>query len=792
MMLLSVFACSAAVLSFEVLLTRLFSITQWNHLSFMVISIAMLGTGASAVFVGAAGDRPLLGGPQRLLPASVALLPPALLAGFEVAARTRIDYFQLALDPWQLARLAILFVVLAVPFALAGLVTALAYSARAPSRVYLAAMAGSAAGALAPAALLPLVGLAAAFVLTAALPAAPAVARAWRARRADWRPLAAAAAPLPVAALLLAVPALTEVRPNEYKALSHLMATPGVARAARHDTLRARYDEVSGEAVRYAPGLSLRYTDSLPRQRLIFEDGDRPHMLLDPDDPRCDLFARSLLAYGATLAPPQVARTLVLHADGGGAAVVARAAGARVVEVVTDQRLLAGRFAGQYGAFARVTCASARAFLQAPGDAYDLIMVESHGTQLPAMASLAVDRWLTVEGLQAMLWRLAPGGVLAFNRALDLPPNDLLRLLNTSWQALGVGAPQRHTAALRSWDTLLLIVSREPLGAAARQRLRSFADRMRFDLVQMEGLTAEEGNRYNQMARPFHFEAAEALAAGTLDPDSPFDVSALTDARPYPYHFLRWTRLPVAWRLFGDRLYSVMLSGEVMLLLVLVAAVAASALILMLPGRLARRPAPARRSEGSGRTLWFAAVGAGYMFCEIGWLDSLGLLLESPTLAFAAAVGGLLLASGPGGILGERARRLEPSLAAAAVVTLGLAVLSTPASRWLLPQGAGARAAEAMAALALCGVVMGVAFPLGLRRLVLARPGGHPEDRIARAWAANGASSVVASVVAPIIAMSWGSAALFVCAAACYAFALAEAVLVARRQPLQAVAPPDN
>ena len=45
MLLVSVFFVSLSTLAFEVLLTRVFSIGQWNHLSFLVISIALFGFG---------------------------------------------------------------------------------------------------------------------------------------------------------------------------------------------------------------------------------------------------------------------------------------------------------------------------------------------------------------------------------------------------------------------------------------------------------------------------------------------------------------------------------------------------------------------------------------------------------------------------------------------------------------------------------------------------------------------------------------------------------------------------
>jgi len=51
MLLSAVFFVSVSTLAFEVLLTRVFSIGQWNHLSFMVISIALFGFGASGTFL---------------------------------------------------------------------------------------------------------------------------------------------------------------------------------------------------------------------------------------------------------------------------------------------------------------------------------------------------------------------------------------------------------------------------------------------------------------------------------------------------------------------------------------------------------------------------------------------------------------------------------------------------------------------------------------------------------------------------------------------------------------------
>ena len=54
---LSIALVSATALAYEVLLMRLFSIIQWHHFAYMIISLALLGYGASGTFISIA--RPL-------------------------------------------------------------------------------------------------------------------------------------------------------------------------------------------------------------------------------------------------------------------------------------------------------------------------------------------------------------------------------------------------------------------------------------------------------------------------------------------------------------------------------------------------------------------------------------------------------------------------------------------------------------------------------------------------------------------------------------------------------------
>src|SRR5204862_3195113 len=108
-----IFLLSFAVLLTELLLTRIFSVTMYYHLSFMVVSLAMLGFGASGLVVSLAPRW----FPAARLPAQAAAAA-ALFALAAVAAVGLSFRIRIALDTssanW--ARIAVIYLSCAVPF----------------------------------------------------------------------------------------------------------------------------------------------------------------------------------------------------------------------------------------------------------------------------------------------------------------------------------------------------------------------------------------------------------------------------------------------------------------------------------------------------------------------------------------------------------------------------------------------------------------------------------------------------------------------------------------------------
>ena len=150
-MYVGVFLISLATLMYEILLTRVFSVTMWHHFAFMAVSLAMFGTtvGAMCIFLAPRFFHERLApfhmGVSSLLFATCIVGSILLLRGVRFVPEIS----------WEsLDTLTFIYVVAAIPFVFSGLCLGLAltrYPARFPSRVgtlYAADLVGAAVGCL--------------------------------------------------------------------------------------------------------------------------------------------------------------------------------------------------------------------------------------------------------------------------------------------------------------------------------------------------------------------------------------------------------------------------------------------------------------------------------------------------------------------------------------------------------------------------------------------------------------------------------------------------------------------
>lgn len=810
MALLLVFTASAAALALEALLARYFALTQWHHLSFMVISVALLGFSASGTWLnlaatrpgrGEAGTAPPAGAAERRMRRAAGGMAVSSVVMFLVLRLLPLDFFRIPSEPLQLLYLAASFLACAVPFFFAGLVTAVAFAGAArPGAVYAAAMSGSAVGVLLPILLLPAAGLRAALLVPAALVLVPLLAWLGRPARARQpgggggaRPWLAPAAALVAVGLgggvVLGLPAL-EPRPGPYKYLAHLLRFPDTRLAGRRDTVRGRIDEVTGPTIRFAPGLSLGAGVPVPPQRALVRDGDAALFLVEGGAGAGAAGAwldalHPALALQLGTAP----RSALVLQEGGGVLLAAALRAGGAVQVAAPSAEVARRLRAlpvAEGAGLQVVEDEPRALarrLARAGARFDAVLIEDWGASLAGTESHTQEPLLTVEAFRDYLALLEPDGVLSISRRLLLPPANAPRLAALAVRALPAAAqpaPAAHVAMIRNWDSFTLLATPQPLTPQRIEAIRAFAAGRGFDLVALPGLRAAETNRFNRLAEPFHAQAVAAVldharaAAGPAD--RLVDLRPPTDDRPFFNRFVRWAHLADYQRATGGRLYGLLLSGDVVALAVLAEALLLALVLLAVPWLRARRMRGARAAAGrhaaaagsaGAVAAYNLAVGLGFILLELMLIQRLTVALGDPVVSFKVVLGALLVWSAAGGLLSERVAPPRTWLAAAAAAGVVLAYAVAGAA--LLPALLGlprvARVAAIVAALAPLGAALGMAFPLGLRLLAPA-----PAAR-ALAWAANGCASVIGAVASTLLAVAQGITALGLIAAASYAIA---------------------
>ena len=106
---------SAGIIAYEIVLMRLFAITQWHHFAFMIISIALLGYGVSGTVLAFARTW-LLARFRLAWQVHAALFAIGAPVAFALAQRLPLNPLEILWAPRQLVYLAATGLVLMIPF----------------------------------------------------------------------------------------------------------------------------------------------------------------------------------------------------------------------------------------------------------------------------------------------------------------------------------------------------------------------------------------------------------------------------------------------------------------------------------------------------------------------------------------------------------------------------------------------------------------------------------------------------------------------------------------------------
>ncbi|UCD75644.1 MAG: hypothetical protein JSV91_01760 [Phycisphaerales bacterium] len=789
-----IFWLSAAVLGFEIALMRMLLVASWHHFAFLVISIALLGFGASGtaltfarnwimglprsvllvLALAAAGSMPLCAGLAQSIPVEAKFLPSLI---------------------WRQVGCWVLFWgLLFVPFLLgaSGICAALMVAREKVAAVYGANLLGSAAGAviaplcmfILPPAMLP-------FAMTLLVWIGAAVFRSgsWRVGIAGW---------IVSLAMVGAWPVFDRphVRIDPYKFLAYVQRLENqnaASRIAMRHRPRGVVEAWHSDALHNLPFLGTG--ENPPPLSMIIIDGHPGGSVLEVTGAEdAAVMERTLMSIPYELAPPQP-RVALLGEIGGTNIWLALRHDATAIDavqpyadVVTIMRNTLGDTWGKVLEQPSVNAviAEPRHFIEQTDRQYDLIelvTLESSSAGSGGVGGMGQDYMITVQGIEACLDGLSEYGVLFSCRGIQMPARDNIKLLATYVEALhwrGVTQPERHIVIVRDYLAVCIMVKASPWEVEEIERVRALCKSRQLTPVWFEGIRSEELNQPDSLPPPPTDEGIGDeyyYGAGRLfSPDADafvdgwaFDVRSPTDDRPFFLDFCRVRSIGALRNAFGDLWLT---RAEIAFLFVL----AAMALIVVFGAALTVLPLVflrgVRRSRGRLATAgYFAAIGLGYLLLEMICLSRLGLWIGDPVTTAAVVIASFLVFSGAGSLTAQRVRAgdfglLRMIIALLVVLTLIVVFISPTMVEFIGGAAIWARCGAALLAVAPLGYLMGFPMPLALARLDRAAPALLPW-----AWGVNGFASVLAAPLATAIGMTWGFSLAAIAAAILYALA---------------------
>ncbi len=747
-LLAGVFLICFANMLLEVVVTRLFSATMFYHFTFLAVALALFGIAASGVYVFVAGERLALDLRGEMAKASRRFAVAALIA-VAYAMANPIDILIVTgsnaipqFSSRQVWQLIFLVGITALPFFYAGLVVSLAltYLRQDTSRVYAWDLAGAALAALLTGVILGLVGGPTA-VLVSIMVALVAAALFQGKGMARW---------------LLVGGGVLLVLWNINSPFVRVPTSKGV----------------KIEATRYEKWNAFSRV-TVDDTGTIKIDASAATHIEDLGKLRAGMHLSEISALGHSIFSPSADEVLVIGPGGGRDVLHALSAGAKhVTGVEVNPIIVNDIMKGSYEKVSgglyldpRVTIVvdDGRSFVRRSEQAYDVVqasLVDTWAATAAGAFALTENALYTVEAFDDYLDHISDRGIVTMTRWHTGPRGETLRLLllgaaSLEHHGVPAGQARKHIfyAVSKQAGLGTMVLKRTPITAEEQARLEKACTDAGFDIQVSPSSTATD-----ELAKYIDAGPYSDLVASTEE-----DVGPPTDDRPFFFYFKRFSQLMKTTGLTNDPGLWIKIS---------LGAVTALAFVFVLAPLLLhwRKRDDTLMEKGQGSVLgYFGLVGFAFMVVEMALLQRFTLFLGHPSYSLLVILFSLLMTTSAGAALSSRfpIARLGRVILTAGLV---LAVLSSIGG-FVLPGvlhaaiGASlpARIVLTVVLVAPSGLAMGLMVPSIVRILAAAR-----SSLIPWGWGVNGATSVIGTVIATVIAIYAGFTATFIVGALGY------------------------
>ena len=762
---LAIFVLASAILSYQILITRFFSVILFYHFAFAAISLAMLGLTRGAMEV--------YGKPERYAQTRVGAEFARHACWFALGSVGAMIAFlcaplvvPAAFIPVALALAAISF---ASPFAQGGvcitlLLTRLPYGG---GRLYAADLLGAAVGCLGVIFLLLWIDPVSATLWIAAFAAASGWMLIRDTEEVRERRLSAAVALL-LSAMAIAHTGLTATGEP------HLGVTwaKGIQQT---DTLFERWNTFSRVRVReigrQAPfgwGFARTPVATIEQHFLdIDADAGTPITRFSGDLGKLSWLKDDVInAAYLVQRPDDVA---VVGVGGGRDILSGLYFGAKHIRGIeinpAISEVLMDKFADYSGHLDRQPGVSlvngeARSYINHSPDRYDLVQISLIDTWAATAAgglTLTENRLYTVEAWDDFYRALKPGGMLSVSRWFEAAHHrgEFYRLVAIAASALqrhGVGADElsRHVIALNVDNIITVITRPDPFTDAQWQAARWRLERQGFKILLGPDIACDE------ITSAFMSGKADKAFLDSL----PENIAASTDDNPFFFYTAR----------LGDLLSfgkSVAMNNNAAISMIhwlVILALAACAYYIVIPFLRLARQMPL--TELAPPVTYFSAIGMGFMLIEISQMQRLMVFLGHPVYGLSVVLFTILLFSGLGSsTVGAAPPRPATVIArvVALLAALVVAGLLTPwVTNWARSQATDMRIVVSILLLAPPAFCMGMMFPLGLN--IWRRHDGL----LPFFWSTNGITSVFASILGMALSIEFGITRTYALGVCCY------------------------
>jgi hypothetical protein len=761
----------ASTLMYEIILTRLLSVTSWYYLAFVSVSMAMFGMTAGALVVQLRPERFTESLIRRRLSqaaqATAISMPLALLTMLSIPV-------DLSFALQTVYSFVLFSAVIAVPFFFSGVGVCISLT-RVPfpmGQIYFTDLTGAALGCVASVALLRLIDAPSAIFVVSALLFASAAAYASYANETRLRRISVGCA---IGMLVLAglnASTLHGIQPIWTK--GYLDTRTGILAEVWNpiSKVRIRQPEVASPFM-WGPSIRMPKFQVASMELNIDNQAGTGITRFNGDLARLEFLRYDVTSIGAQLRPNGTAAVIGV---GGGRDVLNCALNGfhRIVGIEVNSAIvnLTSKRYDWFSGFSKIPgfelhSDEGRSYLTRSGEHFDLIqasLVDTWAATSAGAMTLSENALYTVDGWRIFYQHLKPGGIITFSRWFyGSEKSQTYRLFAVAQAMLvaeGIRKPENQLALIQSGGVATLLASNRALTTGDIRKIKAISDEMAFQPLVMPG----ERTVIPELRRISAAHSLKQMAA--LQDENGVDYSPTFDSSPYFFNAVHVIKLPQFLRAGGE---GANLRAILFLFAFLLAAVILVIFTIVLPTRLWTK----RRGGGSAAPTrgiaYFIAIGLGFMFIEMGMMQQLSIFLGHPIYSMVVVLAGLILSTGVGSLASDRWKVKSswqgraPAIGVSIIVVLYfLAVI--PVIHSFTAGVLWQRIVVCLALIAPCGLLLGFCFPVGMRWMTAL----SQQRNLPWMWALNGAAGTLGTFGAMILSMDTSIKTCVLTGALCY------------------------